>query len=248
MLRIILSVTGVGFIALGLFGGGALDGFFNQTNNALPVQATLEKIEVPAVAETDVIASTMASIDADVLVADVPVDDDVVEDALVENSIVAGEISPPKDEGAVVVANPAADNGSIDSAGQTLNASLASADSDLERSTDRNDQVALAETILATAGVPAVEAAAPVVDKSAELSEVLEISTGQLENEILIVMKDKVNMRDGPSIDHPVVLQLEQGQELMEFKREGKWVHVGAYGTSGKIGWVHQRLVGPNQK
>jgi len=41
-----------------------------------------------------------------------------------------------------------------------------------------------------------------------------------------------------------VVLRLTKGQELMEFKRDGKWVHVGAYGTAGKIGWVHERLVG----
>ena len=67
------------------------------------------------------------------------------------------------------------------------------------------------------------------------------------ERDVLVVVKDKVNLRQGPSIDHPVVLQLQQGQELMEFKREGRWVHVGAYGTSGKIGWVHQRLVGPSE-
>ena len=84
----------------------------------------------------------------------------------------------------------------------------------------------------------------PVQSKQDELGEVIDITTGQISGEeILVVIKDKVNMRDGPSIEHPVVLELGLGQELMEFKREGRWVHVGAYGTSGKIGWVHQRLV-----
>jgi len=39
-----------------------------------------------------------------------------------------------------------------------------------------------------------------------------------LGSDILLVMKDQVNMREGPSIDHPIVLQLQKGQELMEFK------------------------------
>lgn len=63
-------------------------------------------------------------------------------------------------------------------------------------------------------------------------------------DDTLFVLKDKVNMREGPSIKHGIVLQLEKGQELMEFKREGKWVHVGAYGTEGTVGWVHGTLVG----
>jgi len=108
------------------------------------------------------------------------------------------------------------------------------------KSSSRNEQVNLAETILTSAKPPAQSES---VTKTAEVETVMTATTGELSNEILVVVKDKVNLRDGPSIDHPIVLQLEQGQELMEFKREGKWVHVGAYGTSGKIGWVHQRLV-----
>jgi len=114
------------------------------------------------------------------------------------------------------------------------------------KSSSRNDQVNLAKTILASSKKPVEETA--VIAKESEVDSVMVATTGALENEMLIVIKDKVNLRDGPSIDHPVVLQLEQGQELMEFKREGRWVHVGAYGTSGKIGWVHQRLVGPVAK
>lgn len=114
------------------------------------------------------------------------------------------------------------------------------------KSSSRNEQVNLAKTILASSKKLVEETA--VIAKESEVDSVMVATTGALENEMLIVIKDKVNLRDGPSIDHPVVLQLEQGQELMEFKREGRWVHVGAYGTSGKIGWVHQRLVGPVAK
>jgi len=106
------------------------------------------------------------------------------------------------------------------------------------KSSSRNEQVNLAETILTSSKQPV-----KAVAKSTEVDTVMVATAGELSNEILVVSKDKVNLRDGPSIDHPIVLTLEQGQELMEFKREGKWVHVGAYGTSGKIGWVHQRLV-----
>lgn len=113
------------------------------------------------------------------------------------------------------------------------------------KSSSRNEQVNLAKTVLTSSKAAGVENVVVDVDtKAAEVDSVIVTTTGAIENDVLIVIKDKVNLRDGPSIEHPIVLQLEQGQELMEFKREGKWVHVGAYGTSGKIGWVHQRLVG----
>jgi len=70
-------------------------------------------------------------------------------------------------------------------------------------------------------------------------------TTADVPPKTLIVLKESVNLRRGPSVEHPVVLRLDKGQELMEFKRDGRWVHVGAYGTSGKIGWVHRTLVGP---
>ena len=114
---------------------------------------------------------------------------------------------------------------------------------------DSTQQAEPAESILASTQATSSEPSVEVVSaqsKQEELGEVLETTTGQISSEeILVVVKDKVNMRDGPSIDYPIVLELGLGQELMEFKREGRWVQVGAYGTSGKIGWVHQRLVGP---
>ena len=82
--------------------------------------------------------------------------------------------------------------------------------------------------------------------KQAEVDQIVKTTVGSVTDNTLFVLKERVNLREGPSIDHPIVLQLDIGQELMEFKREGKWVHVGAYGTSGKIGWVHGTLVGKN--
>lgn len=100
----------------------------------------------------------------------------------------------------------------------------------------RNEELELA---LSTANDQGAE-----LPKEEAVGEVLKTTAGDNQVKALFVLKDLVNMREGPSIDHAVVLRLEKGQELMEFKRAGKWVHVGAYGTSGKIGWVHQRLVG----
>ncbi len=86
----------------------------------------------------------------------------------------------------------------------------------------------------------------PILPKEVAVDEAVKATTGSAPSNTLYVMKDRVNLREGPSINHPIVLQLEAGQELMEFKRDGKWVHVGAYGTSGKIGWVHGTLVSEN--
>ncbi len=85
-----------------------------------------------------------------------------------------------------------------------------------------------------------------MLPKAAEVDQIVKTTAGGGPDNTLFVLKERVNLRQGPSIDHPVVLQLDIGQELMEFKRDGKWVHVGAYGTSGKIGWVHGSLVGNN--
>ncbi len=90
------------------------------------------------------------------------------------------------------------------------------------------------------------DAAMQLADDNKEntVTDILQTTNGESANNTLFVLKETVNLRGGPSISHPIVLQLEKGQELMEFKRDGKWVHVGAYGTSGKIGWVHTTLVG----
>jgi uncharacterized protein YgiM (DUF1202 family) len=62
--------------------------------------------------------------------------------------------------------------------------------------------------------------------------------------DILYVQGNVVNMREGPSTKHPVVLKLRKGHKLMEFQRQGRWVEVGADRTGGKSGWIHSSLVG----
>ena len=116
--------------------------------------------------------------------------------------------------------------------------------------------VAAAEGVSESTPQPvAVEDDAPRIEIVPAVAETTEATEGNAidavmkkaaaaNDDTLFVLKDKVNMREGPSIQHTIVLQLEKGQELMEFKRDGKWVHVGAYGTEGTVGWVHRTLVG----
>ncbi len=61
--------------------------------------------------------------------------------------------------------------------------------------------------------------------------------------DILYVQSDVVNMRKGPSKQHPVVLQLRKGHKLMEFQRQGRWVEVGADRTGGRSGWIYSSLI-----
>ena len=270
MLKIILGITGVVFIGLGVFGGQLLESFTErfpdqmangqmanaQMANAQMANAQMASVEAPS---TNVIVAENAS----AKVASVmPQNDGPQNDGNDATSVttsaaaavqqtkavvtpVATAVASANSDATVVKETEATEVVAVASAGEVAEPMApAQAAGDLvamteqAKSSSRNEQVNLAETIL-TSSKPPVEAVA----KSTEVDAVMVATTGELSNEILVVSKDKVNLRDGPSIDHPIVLTLEQGQELMEFKREGKWVHVGAYGTSGKIGWVHQRLV-----
>jgi len=60
----------------------------------------------------------------------------------------------------------------------------------------------------------------------------------------LYVQANTVNMREGPSTTHPVIMKLHKGHKLIEISRRGSWVEVGAERTNGKIGWIHSSLVG----
>ncbi len=279
MLKIILSVTGVVFIGLGLFGGPLLENFTKQSSDQMAV------VEVPAT--TPATNNTNANVNANINVNEensmevasnlpatnttqTPAAETVATVSATQQATPAASLEPKAAAPVVVTSVPAASVSVASAAASTPDASVVAKADDEEliidattgevaepiapaqaagdliamaeqaKSSSRNEQVELAATVLTAAKQP--EATAPVT-KAAEVQTALASTTGELNNEILVVIKDKVNLRDGPSIDHPIVLQLQQGQELMEFKREGKWVHVGAYGTSGKIGWVHQRLV-----
>ena len=47
-----------------------------------------------------------------------------------------------------------------------------------------------------------------------------------------------VKVYQAPSADAPIVAQLDRGQKLKEFRRQGYWVKVIIYGEVGKEGWV----------
>ena len=280
MLRLILSISGVGLIVLGVFGGQPLDNLYNRFAAQPDSSAAVEvpAVEVPAVAETSttVIAETNSQPDIEqpAAIEQTTVEQTNAEQASVEQSPLdtettaavetddkelAPEISAATDAsdteqqiasedtsliaiGDEVIAE-AADQAP---ASQLSSEGVAVAITDEQKASARNDQVELATTILT--GAAQTDASGEETDsKTEDVEQLLAAGSVQGERDVLVVVKDKVNLRQGPSIDHPVVLQLQQGQELMEFKREGRWVHVGAYGTSGKIGWVHQRLVGPSE-
>ena len=280
MLRLILSISGVGLIVLGVFGGQPLDNLYNRFAAQPDSSAAVEvpAVEVPAVAETSTTAvaetNSQPDIEQPAAIEQTTVEQAGVEQANVEQSPVdtettaavetddkevAPEISAATDAsdteqqiasedtsliaiGDEVIAE-AADQAP---ASQLSSEGVAVAITDEQKASARNDQVELATTILT--GAAQTDASGEETDsKTEDVEQLLAAGSVQGERDVLVVVKDKVNLRQGPSIDHPVVLQLQQGQELMEFKREGRWVHVGAYGTSGKIGWVHQRLVGPSE-
>ncbi len=60
----------------------------------------------------------------------------------------------------------------------------------------------------------------------------------------LYIQSDNVNVYEAPSVDAPVLMQLDQGQKLKEFRRQGGWVKVIIYGEIGKDGWVEQSHLG----
>ncbi len=265
MLRLILSVTGVSFIALGILGGSPLDDLYQRLTAQTPrivqadavegqlssIQLQQADVSVDSAMQAPTAASELAqaaelpsgvvlAVNATAPEAVLP-NATVLTDTSTVDTLVAEEISEVSSSVAQNLSPIAAGN-AVDSATALKKVGAASLQSDELKSNDRNQQVAIAKNVVASVERPvSVE-----IDKKVEVGQTLQAAAGQVENSMLIVIKDKVNMRDGPSIEHPIVLQLEEGQELMEFKREGNWVHVGAYGTSGKIGWVHQRLVGAN--
>ena len=258
MLRLILGISGVGLILLGMFGEGPLE---NAYNRVASLSDSSVAVELPAVAnKTDVEqTSSPASIDqavveqpeVEVVASDIEADTNAV--AVTPASVVSSDSADQlatddtSDDliaiGDEVIAT-AADQAPVSELSTVTDVAATTATTDEQKASARNDQVELAQTILTSTGQAEVSEDVSV-DKAEEVEKLLAAGSVDAETDVLIVVKDRVNLRQGPSIDHPVVLQLEQGQELMEFKREGRWVHVGAYGTSGKIGWVHQRLVGP---
>lgn len=269
MLRTLLSIFGVVFIGLGLFGGPLLEQLHqrvsgnpmafaqaangqigNASQNAVVNNATANTVQAPTqvVAQDTQVATTQ-----------------VLAQATAHTSTLAsGQLQPAVQ---VQTSQATSNNASIEMTAATKVIPAVAMQKPTDETMSRNEQLAILDRAITSTSVESRVAtqaqAQPQTQPTAQnqaASQVATQATSQattqvaaldnskaaspaLGSDILLVMKDQVNMREGPSIDHPIVLQLQKGQELMEFKREGRWIHVGAYGTSGKIGWVHQRLI-----
>lgn len=251
MLRVVLGICGVGLIGFGVFGGQALESMHRGisgvfTPDTIVVEGGSEAINSVIQPTPEAVVENVAELTP---AAQPEASDSPTEAILAENS--------NSEENMIVLASSEGQSGQAHKteaiAAETV-LEIKAANSEVsvpqvipavvkqEASVIAADTLATASTAVAKSpALPAVE------DLKAEGVEiVLTSTTGVPPNDTLFVLKERVNMREGPSTGHPIVLQLDLGQELMEFKRDGKWVHVGAYGTSGKIGWVHNTLVGNN--
>lgn len=241
MLRAMLGIGGVSLIAFGVFGGQTLESMHRGISGIFTPDTVVVEAVLPL---GDVVSEPTAS---------------VIEN--VAEVIVMPVAEPNSDNSVVVLAS------SEDQSDQLLKPSLSENETVLEVQTASREastpkvvaavleeKVALVATDIAADTLEVASKAVakspdyPVVVNSKDegVEIVLASTVGVPPNDTLFVLKERVNMREGPSTKHPVVLQLDVGQELMEFKRDGRWVHVGAYGTSGQIGWVHNTLVGTN--
>ncbi len=260
MLKIFFGVAGLLFIGLGLFGGNVLEGFSGSDSAKARLQASAAAtVETESTGQTAVVTTgSVSDTSASAIVPSDATPQIAAASAVAEDNssqqLPKEEIVAAADTVAESAIKPAdsmikvADNSGGEGAEPIAPAQAAGdliAMTEQVKSSNRNDQVTMAKAVLTPEKQLPESVVVEIVDKTVEVETAINSTSGVLGNDPLIVIKDKVNLRDGPSIDHPIVLTLQQGQELMEFKREGKWVHVGAYGTSGKIGWVHERLVGP---
>ena len=224
MLRAMLGVCGVALIALGVFGGSLLE----------DVRQSVAGVFEPEIVSEMVAEAEQATVATETLAAET-----LAKETLAKETLVINEVPVDND-----IAKPAAsiDPLAVVSSEEAMEKKLVIETENLtEVKASARQDGSVIKTVATT-----TEPATSVLPKEIVVGQVVKTTTGSGPNNTLYVTKDRVNLREGPSINHPIVLQLQNGQELMEFKREGKWIHVGAYGTSGKIGWVHGTLVGEN--
>jgi SH3-like domain-containing protein len=58
-----------------------------------------------------------------------------------------------------------------------------------------------------------------------------------------VITEDNVNIRKGPSLKKPVVMQADKGEIFKIFGEKGRWVKIGWYLDNEVIGWVRQDMV-----
>lgn len=59
------------------------------------------------------------------------------------------------------------------------------------------------------------------------------------------VLTDGVKVRHTPDPEAAVVMTLNKGHKLFEWRRQGGWIKVNIYGAIGMEGWVELRFIGP---
>ena len=223
MLRAVLGVCGVSLIAFGVFGGQTLESMHRGINSLFTPDTVVENVAVSNVADSEELVPVTETVLAS------STGKENASDIVVAASVEARQLPTPSEEVGKVLE---IQSSSKQSGAEILPAAL-------------TKEVPAGTLATASIALPKVtEEPANTLSKDEGVEIVLSSTTGVPPNDTLFVLKERVNLREGPSTNHPVVLQLDKGQELMEFKRDGRWVHVGAYGTAGKIGWVHRTLVG----
>jgi hypothetical protein len=65
--------------------------------------------------------------------------------------------------------------------------------------------------------------------------------------ELLVVIGNQVNLRQGPGTQQPIVTTMNRGQMLIELERREDWFRVDL-GQAKGTGWVHASLVAPVSK
>lgn len=241
MLRAILGVCGVGLITFGLFGGQTLENLHRGISGFFTPDTVV--VEASSKSEASVIRNEPQNVE--VAAAALPANSAEGNESILARATDTGV--PGSHQAAVMLSEEDKQALKIETTKIVADKPIVTAQAD-----DAAQAVPAANTI-AKASAAAVKVSSDVpVDipldglKEDGVAVVVNATTGVPPSDTLFVLKERVNLREGPSVEHAIVLQLNVGQELMEFKRDGKWVHVGAYGTSGKIGWVHSTLVGQN--
>ena len=66
--------------------------------------------------------------------------------------------------------------------------------------------------------------------------------------QIVYVQSKGAEVRAEPNRKAQVIAQLRRGHKVIEFERRSGWVRIGMFDTSGRDGWVHGPLLGPEPR
>jgi uncharacterized protein YgiM (DUF1202 family) len=58
-----------------------------------------------------------------------------------------------------------------------------------------------------------------------------------------VITVDNANIRKGPNLRNPVVMQVSKGEIYKVFGEQGQWVKIGYYLENEVIGWVRHDLI-----